>query len=286
MRVVDTVAALRAARGEFGTLGLVPTMGALHEGHLSLVRRARAENGAVAATIFVNPTQFGPNEDLSRYPRTLADDLALLEAERVDLVFVPDPAEMYPPGFSTRIEPGVVAAPLEGAIRPGHFTGVATVVVKLLNMAQPTRAYFGQKDAQQVAVIRRVSRDLDLPWGIVVADTVREPDGLALSSRNRYLSPAGRAAAAVLFRALRHAEALFVAGERDGNALRGAVRAVLATEPAGTPDYVSLADPDDLRELDRVSGTPALLSLAVRFGATRLLDNLILRPPPAPTPPA
>ena len=275
MQVLSTIAAMRAARREFGTLGLVPTMGFLHRGHLALVERALAECGAAAASIFVNPTQFGPNEDLGRYPRDLERDLHLLEQAGTSLAFVPDAGEIYPPGFDTRIEPGAVAGPLEGAVRPGHFAGVATVVTKLLNIVQPDRAYFGQKDAQQTAVIRRLVRDLDLPVRIVVADTVRDPDGLALSSRNVYLTPEQRARAPRLHQALRAAEALFAAGERDAAVLRAAIRAPLGLEADVGVDYVSVADPDSLQELT-VVGDRALASLAVRFGQTRLIDNLVL----------
>ena len=229
MQVLTTIAAVRAARPAFPALGLVPTMGFLHAGHMSLVARARVECGAAAVSIFVNPTQFAADEDLSRYPRDMPRDLGMLEAAGVDLVFAPEPAEVYPPGYASRIEVGPVAEPLEGARRPGHFAGVATVVAKLFNIVQPTRAYFGQKDAQQVAVIRRMARDLDMPLDVVVGATVREPDGLAMSSRNVYLSPAERAAAPVLYRALDGARALFARGERDAEALRRHMRAVIAT---------------------------------------------------------
>ena len=215
MRVLHTISEMRSARAALGGLGLVPTMGYLHDGHLSLVARAKAECPAVAATIFVNPTQFGPNEDLARYPRDLPRDLRLLEAAGVDLVFAPEAAEIYPPGFDTQIVIGGVAEVLEGAVRPGHFAGVATVVAKLLNIVQPTRAYFGQKDAQQSVVIRRLVRDLNLPVEVIVAPTVREADGLALSSRNSYLTPEQRAAAPVIYRALTVARERFAAGERD-----------------------------------------------------------------------
>jgi pantoate--beta-alanine ligase len=275
MKVVKTVAEMRAARRAVGDLGLVPTMGYLHEGHLSLVARARAENAATAASIFVNPTQFGPNEDLARYPRDLPRDLALLEAAGVDLVFVPEAGEIYPPGFTTAIEVRGVTEVLEGAIRPGHFAGVATVVAKLFNIVQPTRAYFGQKDAQQCVVIRAMARDLDLPVEVVVAPTVREPDGLALSSRNSYLTPEQRAIAPAIYRALSAAKALFQGGERDADTLRHAVRSVIESEPQFTIDYVSVADPDTLRELARAE-TRALASVAARLGATRLIDNLLL----------
>ncbi len=275
MQVLSTIAAMRAARRQVGTLGLVPTMGYLHRGHLALVERALAENGTAAASIFVNPTQFAPNEDLGRYPRDLDRDLHLLEQTGTSLAFVPDAGEIYPPGFDTRIEPGAVAEPLEGAVRPGHFAGVATVVTKLFNIVQPDRAYFGQKDAQQVAVIRQLARDLDIPVRIVVADTVRDPDGLALSSRNSYLTTEQRARAPVLHQALLAAQALFQAGEQDANPLREAVRVQLAPDAELLVDYVSVADPDTLRELGRIDGR-ALLSLAVRLGRTRLIDNLVL----------
>ena len=275
MQVVETIAAMRGARRGFEGLGFVPTMGFLHQGHLSLVARAKAECGAAAVSIFVNPTQFGPNEDLARYPRDLPRDLALLREAGADVVFTPQPAEIYPPGFATAIDVGPVADPLEGASRPGHFSGVATVVAKLFNIVQPTRAYFGQKDAQQTVVIRRMARDLDMPLEVVVAPTVREGDGLAMSSRNTYLSPEQRGAATVLFRALSEAERRFAAGERDGEALRRAMLAVLAQEPAAQVDYVSVADPDTLEELQRIE-RGALASMAVRIGATRLIDNLLL----------
>jgi pantoate--beta-alanine ligase len=275
MQVLKTVAEVRAARARLPDLGLVPTMGYLHEGHLSLVRRAKAECAAVAASIFVNPTQFGPNEDLSRYPRDVPRDLGLLEAAGVDIVFVPEPAEMYPPGFDTRICVGGVTDVLEGDVRPGHFDGVATVVAKLFNLVQPTRAYFGQKDAQQCAVIRKLVRDLDIPVEIVVAPTVREPDGLALSSRNSYLTPDQRAAAPAIYQALSATRALFDAGERDPEALREAVRARLGREPSIQIDYVSVAGPVSLRELSAVEGA-ALASVAVRLGGTRLIDNVML----------
>lgn len=276
MRVVDTVAELREARGEFPRLGFVPTMGFLHEGHISLVKAAKARMGAVACSIFVNPTQFAPTEDLARYPRDLERDLGLLLDAGCDLVFTPDASEVYPPGFSTRIEVEGVTAPLEGAVRPGHFSGVATVVLKLFNMVQPDAAWFGQKDAQQCAVIRRMARDLDLPVEIVVAPTIREADGLAMSSRNIYLGSEDRAAAVVLIRALRAAEAAFEAGYRSGDLLREVMSGELAAEPLGQPDYVSIADPDTLEELRTVDERGAVASLAVRFGKTRLIDNLLL----------
>ena len=257
-------------------LGLVPTMGALHEGHLALVRRAREENETVAVSIFVNPTQFGENEDLSTYPRDMERDLALLEAEGVDLVYAPSPEEVYPPGFDTWIEPGVLAERLEGAARPGHFRGVATVVAKLFNVVRPDRAYFGQKDGQQLAVIRQMARDLDMGIEIVAVPTVRDADGLALSSRNAYLTPEQRRAAPVIYRALSEARHLWEAGETDAERLRGTVCEILRQEPllAGI-DYVSVADASTLQELAKVEGL-AMVSTAVRLGKTRLIDNVLL----------
>ncbi len=276
MQIITTIADVRAARGSFGHLGLVPTMGFLHAGHLSLVRQAKAECGFVVATIFVNPTQFGPSEDFGSYPRNPERDLELLREAGCDLVWLPTVAEIYPPDFGTYVVVEGVADPLEGARRPGHFRGVATVVAKLFNIVQPTRAYFGQKDAQQTVVIRQMVRDLALPVEVVVAPTVREADGLALSSRNVYLSPEQRAAAPVLYRALSQAAKLHASGERSAEALRAALRSVLAAEPLAEVDYVSAADPLSLQELDVVDRGGALLSLAVRIGKTRLIDNLLL----------
>ncbi len=276
MKTVTTIDEVRAwRRAEATSVGLVPTMGYLHEGHLSLVRRARSENTRVAASVFVNPTQFSPSEDLARYPRDLARDSRLLEGAGCDLVFAPAVEEMYRPGAETSVEVGSIAAPLEGARRPGHFRGVATVVLKLLNIFEPTRAYFGQKDAQQLAVIRRLVADLDVASTIVGCPTVREADGLAMSSRNSYLGPDERAAAPVLYRALLAAREAFAAGERDGGRLRAMLLNVLASERLARVDYVSVADPLTLRELDTVPGA-ALASLAIRFGTTRLIDNLLL----------
>jgi pantoate--beta-alanine ligase len=282
MQTFTTIAELRAAREAVapGTRdGFVPTMGYLHAGHLSLAGRARAECGLVAASIFVNPTQFGPSEDLSRYPRDEANDLARLTEAGVDWVFLPTPEEIYPPNFQTYVEVREVTRVLEGAARPTHFAGVATVVAKLFNLVQPHVAYFGQKDAQQVVVVRRMVRDLNFPVEVVVGPTVREPDGLAMSSRNVYLAPAERQAALVLIRALRAAQAQWQAGVRNGDALREAMRATLAAEPLAHPDYASIADPDSLAELDAIApGQGALASLAVRIGRTRLIDNLLLEP--------
>ncbi len=276
MKIVTTLDDLRHARaGLLGPVGLVPTMGYLHEGHLSLARRARAECASVAASIFVNPTQFGPREDLASYPRDLPRDLALLDEAGVDLVWTPTPEIVYPAGFQTWVTVEEVARPLEGAQRPGHFRGVATVVAKLFNAFQPQRAYFGQKDAQQVAVIRQTARDLDFPVEIVVCPTVREHDGLAMSSRNAYLTPEQRAAAPVLFRALSAAATAYAAGQRDAEALRQLMAGVIDAQPLARRQYVSCADPVTLQELDGPV-TRGLLSMAVFIGKTRLIDNLAL----------
>jgi pantoate--beta-alanine ligase len=275
LQVVRTRAELRAALAAAERpLGLVPTMGWLHDGHRSLIQRARADSATTIATIFVNPRQFNEAADFPRYPRNEDRDLEILREEGVDLVFAPGVEEVYPPGFDTTVSVGAVARPLEGAARPGHFDGVATVVAILFSLVGAERAYFGQKDAQQVMVIRQMARDLAIPTEVIACPTVREPDGLALSSRNVHLSPEERAAAPVLRRALLAARARWEAGERSGDALRAAMSETLATEPLGTPAYVSVADGRTLAELDHVvDGEPALLSLAVRFGATRLIDN-------------
>ena len=275
--VLTTPAAMQRWRRDHpGDLGFVPTMGYLHEGHLALVRRAKAENALAVVSIFVNPTQFGPGEDFERYPRDEVRDLQLLRGAGVDAVYLPSAAEMYPPGYQTYVTVEEVTRRLEGAARPGHFRGVATVVLKLFNAVSPTRAYFGRKDAQQLRVIRRMVRDLDLPVEIVPCDIVREPDGLAMSSRNVYLSPEQRAAAPVIKRSLDAAAAAWAAGERDAETLRRIVREVIAREPLAALEYVSLADDETLEELDGTAAGPALLSLVVRFGATRLLDNIEL----------
>ncbi len=253
-------------------MGLVPTMGFLHAGHLSLVEAARRENDRVAASLFVNPTQFGPHEDLARYPRDEERDRALLEQAGCDLLFAPSPAEMYPDGFETSVDVGSVAVPLEGERRPGHFRGVATVVLKLLHIATPDRAYFGEKDAQQLAVIRRMVVDLDLPVEVRGCPIVREPDGLAMSSRNTYLGAEERRAAVSLSRGLAAAEALWRAGERSGEALGRALRQAIAAEPLVRLDYASVADPLTFREVAWASG-PVLLLLAAHVGRTRLIDN-------------
>ncbi|MEK6575711.1 MAG: pantoate--beta-alanine ligase, partial [Chloroflexota bacterium] len=256
-------------------------MGALHEGHLSLVRRARAENDHVGVSIFVNPTQFGPNEDLSEYPRPIERDLQLLSDRGVDLVWTPPPEIVYPPGFQTYGTVENVAQPLEGTHRPNHFRGVATVVAKLFNAFTPDRAYFGQKDAQQAVVVKRMAADLNFPLEIVVCPTVRDPDGLAISSRNVYLSAEERKAATVLYRALSAAKEAFDNGERDGEKLRAIMSSIIAAEPLARADYVSAADPDTLAELNRVHNG-VLLSMAVRIGGTRLIDNFLLPEIPNP----
>ncbi|MBK6795028.1 MAG: pantoate--beta-alanine ligase [Anaerolineales bacterium] len=276
MDVLSSLADLRAARLSLnGTVGLVPTMGYLHEGHLSLVSRAKAENQHVIVTIFVNPTQFGANEDLSKYPRDLERDLSLLRPLGVDLVWTPTAEVMYPPGYQTWVEVEALTSPLEGAMRPGHFRGVTTVVAKLFNATQPTKAYFGQKDAQQAAVIRRMAVDLNFPLEVIICPTTREADGLAMSSRNKYLSESERKGATVLFRALSAAKALYEGGERDAEKLRRKMKEVLVSEPLAQMQYVSCADYDSLQELDAVTGK-ALLSMAVYFGKTRLIDNFVL----------
>jgi pantoate--beta-alanine ligase len=250
-------------------------MGYLHEGHLSLIRRAREECDHVVVSIFVNPTQFGPKEDLSKYPRNLDRDLGLIEPLGVDLVWMPTAEIMYPKGYQTWVEVETITRPLEGAMRPGHFRGVTTVVAKLFNGVQPQRAYFGQKDAQQAAVIRQMTRDLNFPIEIVVCPIVREPDGLAMSSRNVYLDPEERKAATVLYRSLNAAKNVYQNGERDAEELRRTMREVIATEPRAQMQYVSCADYDTLEELETVTGK-TLLSMAVFLGKTRLIDNIVL----------
>jgi pantoate--beta-alanine ligase len=275
MHSVATLDELQTARLPLsGTVGFVPTMGFLHEGHLSLIRRAKDESNHVVVSIFVNPTQFGPKEDLTRYPRDLDRDFRLLEPY-TDLVWTPSAEIMYPPGYQTWVEVEAMTRPLEGAMRPGHFRGVTTVVAKLFNAVQPHKAYFGQKDAQQAAVIRRMVRDLNFPIEIVVCPTVREPDGLAMSSRNVYLDPAQRKAATVLFRSLSAARDLYGRGERNAEVLRSKMREVLAGEPLADAQYISCADYDTLEELETVTGK-TLLSMAVFIGKTRLIDNFVL----------
>lgn len=273
---VITIQDLRAARARLPEpVGLVPTMGYLHEGHLSLVQRARMECASVVVSIFVNPTQFGPAEDLAAYPRDLPRDLEMLSKGGADLVWTPGPEGMYPPSFQTWVTVEEITRPLEGKMRPGHFRGVTTVVAKLFNSVQPQKAYFGQKDAQQAAVIRRMAQDLDFPIEIVVCPIVREADGLAQSSRNIYLNSQERAAATVLSRALKAASQTFASGEREAGRLRQIMADILASEPLARPQYISCAHPDTLEELETVTDR-ALLSMAVYVGRTRLIDNWLL----------
>jgi pantoate--beta-alanine ligase len=279
MDVVKQLEHLRETRRTYSDpFGLVPTMGYLHEGHLSLVRCAKSECASVGVSIFVNPTQFGPNEDLTAYPRDLERDLSLLSAEGVDLVWIPEVEDLYPPGDPTWVDVEGLTEHLEGAKRPGHFRGVTTVVTKLFNAFQPTKAYFGQKDAQQARVIQRMSEDLLLPIEIVICPIVREADGLAMSSRNSYLNPKQRQAATVLSRALKETASLYESGEREAEALRLHMLEVLRSEPLAEVQYVSVADPHSLKEIDGVFSY-ALLSMAVYIGKTRLIDNHIVGAP-------
>lgn len=276
-----------AARARGERVGLVPTMGALHEGHAALVRAARAASDFVAVTVFVNPTQFGPNEDYSRYPRALPADVALCESAGASLVFAPEAAAMYPPGDETRVLPGATAEPFCGQFRPGHFAGVATIVAKLFALAGPCVAVFGRKDYQQVRVIERLVTDLFFPVTLLPIATVREPDGLAMSSRNRYLSEADRAAARAIPLGLADAHRAFAAGERRAGALTDLVRA--RVEPAAASiDYVDIADAASLRPLSSGDTAPerAVIALAARFGGARLIDNIVLGEDPPPVAPA
>ena len=273
MKAIEKIYPFRAEAVKLARpLGLVPTMGALHEGHLSLVRRAREENATAVVSIFVNPAQFGPGEDFMSYPRDMDADLTRLEEAGVDVVFAPPADEMYPDGFDTHVDVGRIAERMEGEARPGHFRGVATVVCKLLSIVRPDRAYFGSKDAQQGLVIRRLNADLDLGAQIVICSTVREPDGLALSSRNAYLDADERRAAAVLYRALMLGQSM---GGGPAEAVSAAMLDVLSGEPLASVEYVSIADAATLEELD-VIDRPALVSLAVRIGTTRLIDNIVI----------
>lgn len=279
--VVADIASLRQAVAEARrrgrTIGLVPTMGALHRGHLSLLSAARAEMGYVVVSIFVNPTQFGPNEDLSRYPRPLERDLELCGEAGVDLVFHPQPEAMYPPGHRTFVEVSGLQDVLCGASRPGHFRGVATVVLKLFHLVQPDRAYFGQKDAQQVRIIQQMVRDLDVPVDIRVCPIVREADGLALSSRNEYLGSEERRRATVLYRVLTETSKRIEGGERDAAKVQRAMAEQIAAVHGAVLDYAAVVDTDSLQALDRIeAGQPVLLALAVRFGGTRLIDNMLI----------
>jgi pantoate--beta-alanine ligase len=276
VKILRAIDEFRAARRALtGRVGFVPTMGYLHAGHLALVAAAKRDNDKVAVSIFVNPAQFGPNEDFEAYPRDEERDLALLERKGVDLVFIPDVEEMYPDGLATTVDVGPIGERLEGEFRPGHFRGVATVVLKLLNIVAPERAYFGRKDAQQLVVIEQMVRDLDMAVEIVPVETIREPDGLALSSRNIFLSPTERESALCLWQALTLSREMWTRGVRDADAYRARLREVIEGEAVAAIDYVSVADPKTLDEIERIYG-PALVSLAVRIGKTRLIDNLTL----------
>ena len=276
MQVVGPIFEIRALRQQLsGTVGFVPTMGYLHEGHLALVKQARIEDSAVIVSIYVNSTQFGPREDFGAYPRDLNRDLEMLRGGGVDIVFVPADEEMYPPGFGSWVDVEKITERLEGEARPGHFRGVATVVAKLFNIVQPSRAYFGQKDAQQVMVIKRMVADLNMGVEVVVVPTVRESDGLAMSSRNIYLSPKERQAATILFKTLTLARQLGHEGEKDAEKIRRQMTALIQKEPLAQIEYVSIADAETLEELNLLD-RPALASLAVRIGKTRLIDNMPL----------
>jgi len=276
MKIISIISELREARAALPQpLGLVPTMGFLHDGHISLVQHARQECASVVASIFVNPTQFAPSEDLDAYPRDLDRDYRLLKEAGVDLVWTPNPDEMYPSGFQTWVEVEKLTKVLEGASRPTHFRGVTTVVSKLFNAVQPQKAYFGQKDAQQAAVIQRMTVDLNFPIEIVVCPIVREPDGLAMSSRNTYLDADQRQAATVLYRSLTTAKEAFLAGERDAGALRSLVAETVNSEALAELEYISCTHPDTMQELNG-SIERALISMAVSVGKTRLIDNMMV----------
>jgi len=276
MQIAGTIAEMKALRMKsLGSVGFVPTMGYLHDGHLALVKQARAENSVVIASIFVNPTQFGPTEDFKTYPRNTERDLAMLRKERTDIVFMPTAEEMYPEGYSSWVEVEKVTDRLEGSCRPGHFKGVATIVAKLFNIVEPTRAYFGQKDAQQALVIKKMVADLNMNLEVIVAPTIRESDGLAMSSRNVYLNPQERQAATVLFKALTLARNLHEKGESNAEAIRQEMTYLTSKEPLAKIEYVSIADAETLEELTKID-KPALASLTVRIGKTRLIDNILL----------
>ncbi len=279
MLVINTIAQMKKIRSvTSGTVGFIPTMGYLHEGHLELVRQAKAANDVSIVSIFVNPTQFGPKEDFAKYPRDTERDLAMLKTIGTDYVFMPTPEEMYPAGFSTWIEVNQVTERLEGTARPGHFRGVATVVAKLFNIVQPTRAYFGQKDAQQCAVIKKMVKDLDMPLELVIVPTVRENDGLAMSSRNVYLTPEMRRQAPVLYKSLQLARKLWKQGEKDAAIIKAKMTDLIRKQPLADIEYIDIADADTLEEL-KLMNAPVLISMVVRFGTTRLLDNIILENP-------
>jgi len=282
MKIANTTAEIRRiiseARADGKLIGFVPTMGAFHAGHLALMRRARHESDFVVASIFVNPTQFGPSEDLAKYPRDLESDVRKAEAEGVDAVFAPSVDEIYPEGFGACVEVERLSEVLEGASRPGHFRGVATVVAKLFNIVSPDRAYFGMKDYQQLKVIQKMVRDLGSNIDVVAVPTVRESDGLAMSSRNAYLNAQERAAAAILYRALKLAEDRVRSGERDAAAVETAARDLIESEPLARIDYVAVVDPETLESVERITG-PVVVALAVRIGETRLIDNMLIEAP-------
>jgi len=276
VKVIRNVAEMKAMRKTLaGPIGFVPTLGYLHAGHISLVNQSKKDNASTVVSIFVNPTQFGPKEDFEKYPRDEQCDIAMLEKAGVDVAFLPAPHEMYPNGFNTWVEVQGITERLEGAVRPGHFKGVATVCNKLFNIVQPDKAYFGQKDAQQVLVIKKMVADLNMNLELVVISTLREADGLAMSSRNSYLSQDERKAATVLYRALLKAKEMKQAGEHDAETIREAMAELVQTEPLAEIDYISIADPTTLTELEKVK-SQALVSLAVRIGKTRLIDNIVL----------
>jgi pantoate--beta-alanine ligase len=276
MKVIEKAQQLKAHREKLvGSVGFVPTMGYLHEGHMSLVRRARTENLSVVVSIFVNPTQFGPNEDFASYPRDTERDLAMLQKEKVSLVYMPAPEDIYPEGFNSWVEVKDITDRLEGKARPGHFKGVTTVVAKLFNIVEPDKAYFGQKDAQQLAVIQKMVYDLNMNIKLIAVPTAREPDGLAMSSRNVHLNPEERKAAVVLWHALTQARGQWENGQRDASHLRNAMTEIIQKEPLASIDYISVADPQTLVELDMLNRT-ALVSMAVKIGKTRLIDNILL----------
>lgn len=275
MDILKTIDEMRQARkASKKTLGFVPTMGYLHEGHISLVRQAREKNKLVVVSIFVNPTQFGPKEDFRTYPRDTKHDLAMLKPY-TDFVFMPSDEDMYPEGYDSWVEVKGITDMLEGSARPGHFKGVSTVVLKLFNIVQPNRAYFGQKDAQQLAVIKKMVKDLDVNIDIIACPTVRESDGLAMSSRNTYLTPEQRRSAPVLYQSLQLAQELAKQGEWDALAIRKEMTKLIQKESQANIEYISIADNETLKEIHRIK-YPALVSLAVRFGRTRLIDNLVL----------
>ncbi|HXV28963.1 MAG TPA: pantoate--beta-alanine ligase [Sinorhizobium sp.] len=282
MKTISTIAELRSALAEHRragrSIGLVPTMGYLHVGHMELVRRARSENDVVVASIFVNPLQFGPNEDLAKYPRDLARDQEMLAGGGVDFLFAPGVSDMYPQPMETVVDLPKLGSELEGAVRPGHFAGVATVVTKLFNIVQPDRAYFGEKDFQQLQIIRRMVEDMAQPVAVIGVPTVREADGLACSSRNVYLTADERRAAAIVPKALDEAERLIASGTTDPAAVERGIIEFLSSEPLAQPEVVALRDPETLEPINEIGEKPVLLLLFVRFGTTKLLDNRVIAP--------